>query len=172
VSALDVIVVYLPVFGESRGLPPSVVGVLLGVLFAATIVSRLFLRRLRRIASPPLLLTLSAALPAICFGFTPFVVEPILLGVLFAAAGTGLGIGQPTSMWWVSSMVPRHVRATTLGLRLAGNRLAQIVVPITVGVLAFSLGIATVFWALAALLILSALFTARSIRGKALEPED
>lgn len=172
VSALDVIVVYLPVFGESRGLPPSIVGVLLAVLFAATIVSRLFLRRLRTVASPPVLLTVSAALPAICFALTPFVGEPILLGVLFAAAGTGLGVGQPTSMSWVSSMVPRHVRATTLGLRLAGNRLAQIVVPIAVGVLAFSLGIASVFWALAGLLVVSALFTARSIRRRAPESED
>ena len=163
VSTLDVIVVYLPVFGEDRGLPPSVVGILLAVLFAATIVSRLFLKRLRHFAPPPVLLTASTAIPAVAFAVTPFVTEPILLGVLFAAAGTGLGVGQPTSMSWVSGMVPRHVRATTLGLRLAGNRLAQIIVPIAVGALAFQLGVTSVFWALAALLIISALFTARSI---------
>jgi MFS family permease len=163
VSGMDVIIVYLPVYGEERGLRPNVVGTLLAVLFASTIVCRLFLGRLRKIASPPALLAIATAVPGLIFVVAPFVGQPSVLGALFVIAGLGLGVGQPTSMTWVANVVPQHVRGTALGLRLAGNRLAQILVPIVAGVFASSFGVTSVFWTLSVLFLVTAGVAIRAV---------
>ena len=52
-----------------------------------------------------------------------------LLFVVMAVLGLGLGIGQPLTMSWLSAQAPAGQRGRALALRLAGNRVGQVVLP-------------------------------------------
>jgi hypothetical protein len=67
--------------------------------------------------------------------------------------GIGVGIPQPLTMAWVTSLTPSTSHGATLGMRLTSNRLAQITVPLAVGAFASPLGVLGIFWANAGLLL-------------------
>jgi MFS family permease len=155
-SATDILTAYLPVVGEHRGIAPSVIGVLLSVRAGATIACRLVLTPLLRLLGRPVLLTvtcLSAAL--LCAGIA--LPMPVwALGVLLAALGFCLGVGQPLSMTTVVQAAPDDARSTALALRLTGNRLGQVAAPAAAGLVAGVAGVAAPFVMLGALLMVSA----------------
>jgi predicted MFS family arabinose efflux permease len=132
-TAADLFTAYMPVLGEERGIDPGVIGVLLAVRAGASLVSR-----------------------AAAFAGIALTDDTVALVALSAVVGLGLGFGQPLSMTIVVQLVPHHARATALGVRLTGNRLGQVAVPVAAGAVAGSAGAAAVFWLLAALLVASA----------------
>lgn len=73
-----------------------------------------------------------------------------MLFVVMAVLGLGLGIGQPVTMSWLSAQAPAGQRGRALALRLAGNRVGQVVLPSVIGVVAAGFGAAGVFLASAA----------------------
>ncbi|MCX4879727.1 MFS transporter [Streptomyces sp. NBC_00847] len=155
-SATDILTAYLPVVGEHRGIAPSVIGVLLSVRAGATIACRLVLTPLLRLLGRPALLTVTC-LPAalLCAGIA--LPMPVwALGVLLAALGFCLGVGQPLSMTTVVQAAPDGARSTALALRLTGNRLGQVAAPAAAGLVAGVAGVAAPFVMLGALLLLSA----------------
>ena len=82
----------------------------------------------------------SLALSAAC---TAAVVVPMPLGVLVVvvvALGLGLGVGQPLTMSWLAESTPPGLQGRAMSLRLAGNRLGQVVVPSAAGLLAAGSG--------------------------------
>lgn len=91
-------------------------------------------------------------MPAVALGLVPFLGHVPLLLAAMVAAGLGLGLGQPLTLTWVASAAPRHFRGAALGVRVAGNRLAQLAVPGAAGALAGGLGIGAAFVAVAGLL--------------------
>lgn len=155
-SAADVITSYLPVVGESEGIDPAIVGALLAVRAAASIAARIgigpIVRRLGRLR----LLALSAVVSAVAVLGPALTTRPLVLGLLMAVAGYGLGFGQPLSMTMVVQRVPEHAAATALAVRLTGNRLGQVAVPTLAGVVAGASGVGAVFWLLGAMLLASA----------------
>jgi MFS family permease len=74
--------------------------------------------------------------------------------VLVLLLGLGLGVGQPLTMSWLAELAPAGQRGRALSLRLTGNRLGQVLIPSTVGLLAAGVGSAGVLWATAAALAL------------------
>jgi len=77
----------------------------------------------------------------------------------------GLGIPQPVTMAWVTSLTPPPSHGATLGMRLTSNRLAQISLPLPVGAFAAPLGVLGIFWANAAVLLGAIAIMARSDAG-------
>lgn len=165
-SSIDILSAYLPVLGEIRGLPVSVVGLLLSVRAALSMVSRLFMAALlRRFERGPLLFA-CMALPALAVAALPWMPSVAGLCALMAVAGLGLGLGQPLTMTWVANRAPRDQRGTALGVRLSGNRLGQLVMPAMVGSIAGALGEAAIFWVVAGWLLLAALWVVRAPFGE------
>jgi MFS family permease len=152
VSSIDVLVAYMPLYGETRGLAVSTVGVLLAIRAGASMISRIFMGALIDRLGRNLLVALSMAAATVGLAILPFAESPAVLAGLMALIGLGLGIGQPMTMAWVANRSPRAERGTALGVRLTGNRTALVVVPILVGAVAGTTGIGIVFWMLAALL--------------------
>jgi fucose permease len=78
-----------------------------------------------------------------------------LWGAFAVMFGLGLGVGlpQPLTMAWVTSLTPSTSHGATLGMRLTSNRLAQVTVPLAVGAFASPLGVLGIFWANAGLLL-------------------
>ncbi len=152
ISTVDVLAAYLPVYGESAGLSVALVGALLSIRAGATLVSRLFMVPLIRWLGRRRLLGLSLAVSAAGLGLIPFTTTPVVLVVLMVLGGFALGMGQPMTIAWVANRSTSRDRATALGVRLAGNRAALLVVPAAMGAIAGAAGVAAIFWAIAGLL--------------------
>ena len=162
ISSVDVLVAYLPAYGEATGLSVQTVGLLLSVRAGASLVSRVFMAKMiERIGRRPLL-ALSMLVAGGGILVLPFVSSTAVLFGLMVAIGLGLGLGQPMTMAWVANRSLRHERGLALGVRLTGNRAALLIVPTAMGALAGASGIAAIWLALAVFLGAGALVAART----------
>jgi MFS family permease len=164
-ATVDVLTAYLPVLAEGRGIGPGVVGALLSLRAATSILARMLIPWMVVRLGRARLLAVSAAGSALLMAALPFAGDAAVLAVLLAAAGFFLGIGQPLTMSLVVHAAPHDARGTALAIRLTGNRLGQVATPATAGLMAGAAGVAAPFWFLGGLLGLAALAVVR--RGAA-----
>ena len=115
-----------------------------------SMVSRIGLGSMSRKLGRMRLLVLSLAISTVALAVAAIPMPAWLLFVVMAFLGLGLGIGQPLTMSWLSAQAPAGPRGRALALRLAGNRVGQVVLPSAIGVVAVGLGAAGVFLASAA----------------------
>jgi MFS family permease len=155
-AATDVFTAYMPVIGAQNDIGPRVIGLLLALRAAASIVSRVGIGTIVRRVGRTRLISIGAAVAAAALAGMTVTHDVWLLALLSLAAGFGLGFGQPLSMTLVVQLVPDHARATALAVRLTGNRIGQVATPAAAGVIAGGSGASSVFWLLSALLLVSA----------------
>jgi MFS family permease len=130
-ATLDILTAFLPAWAEERGISVAVVGWLLGLRAAVTVLVRLsvtwLIARLGRRAT---------FLGALAVGIAGMALLPFVGAVGGAVAmvllGLGFGLSQPLTLSWVATLSPPEMRGAAVGLRLTANRLAQTVVPVTV----------------------------------------
>ena len=146
-AVVDLTMVYLPALGADRGLSAATVGALLTVRAVFSMVSRILLGRASRKLGRMRLLVLSLALSTVALAVAAIPMPAWLLFGVMAVLGLGLGIGQPLTMSWLSSQAPPGQRGRALALRLAGNRVGQVILPSAIGGVAAGLGAAGVFLA-------------------------
>jgi MFS family permease len=161
-AAVDILTAYLPVIGEEQGIGPGVIGALLSLRAAASIVSRLLVAPMVRTWGRLPLIVASSAGSAVTVLLLPVSATPVVLAALLVVAGFFLGIGQPLTMTMVVQAVPAQVRGAALAMRLTGNRVGQVAVPAAAGAVAGAAGVAAAFWLTAALLGAAALSVART----------
>lgn len=162
-ASVDVVVAYLPVLGHEFGFSVLLVTLLLTARTAASIVSRAFLPwLLTRVPRSRLLVstTLCSALPT---ALLPFVPDPAVMALLLVVAGFFWGIGQPLTMTWVAGLVTAANRAAALSLRLTGNRLGQVLIPLAAGAAAGVAGTSSIFVITGGLLGTAAVSTWRAV---------
>jgi MFS family permease len=159
-TSTDLLVAYLPAYGQEHGLSAATVGLLLSARAGASMLSRLFLAPMTRVVGRGRLLVVSTALPAVTLAPLPLFESVPLLFAIMVAAGFGLGIGQPLSLIWIAETAPTNMRGTAVGVRLSGNRLGQVAIPALVGGVVGSTGVGAVFVAMAVMLAGSSLLTA------------
>jgi MFS family permease len=164
-SATDILTAYLPVLGEQRGIAPATVGLLLSLRAAATIACRLVMTPMLRLLGRTVLLTATCLLGGILCAGTALPVPVWGLGLMLAALGFCLGVGQPLSMTTVVRAAPDEARSTALALRLTGNRLGQVVAPASAGLVAGVAGTAAPFVMLGGLLLAAAALGPRRPSG-------
>jgi MFS family permease len=162
ISTVDILIAYLPAYGNAAGIAIASVGFLLSVRAGASLVSRVFMGRSIAMLGKQRTLWISMVLAAVGVGLLPFTSSVPVLTVLMAIAGLGLGVGQPMTIAWVAQRSPRAERATALGVRLTGNRVALLSVPVLMGVLAGSAGIAAIFIVLGGALLAGGIVAART----------
>ncbi|RZL74709.1 MAG: MFS transporter [Rhodococcus sp. (in: high G+C Gram-positive bacteria)] len=162
-ASVDVVVAYLPVLGHEFGFSVLLVSLLLTARTAASIVSRAFLPwLLTRVPRRRLLIsaTLCSALPT---ALLPFMPDPVGMALLLVVAGFFWGIGQPLTMTWVAGLVTAANRAAALSLRLTGNRLGQVLIPLAAGAAAGVAGTSSIFVITGGLLGIAAVSTWRAV---------
>ncbi|MFC9553125.1 MFS transporter [Rhodococcus sp. NPDC056960] len=162
-ASIDVVVAYLPVLGHEFGFSVLLVTLLLTARTAASIVSRAFLPWLLTLVPRNRLLisaTLCSALPT---ALLPFVPNPVVMALLLVVAGFFWGIGQPLTMTWVAGLVTAANRAAALSLRLTGNRLGQVLIPLAAGAAAGVAGTSSIFVITGGLLGTAAVSTWRAV---------
>ncbi|MBK1784093.1 MFS transporter [Prauserella cavernicola] len=165
-TSIDVLSAFLPVLGEEYGFSVLLVTVLLMIRTGSSVVSRAFLPTLLRVVSRRWLLLSATLCSALPMALLPLAHQPVLMAVLLVIVGFFWGIGQPLTMTWVVTLVSQRSRASALSLRLTGNRLGQVLVPLGAGAIAGVTGVGSVFVVTGALLWASSGFTWRAVRGQ------
>jgi MFS family permease len=143
-SSIDILIFYLPALGEERLWPASLVGGLLALRAASTMSIRAGLPTLVARYGRGNLLKASMVVAAAALIAIAFVDAVPLVVLLMVAMGAGLGIGQPLTMAWVASISAPGTRATALAVRLMGNRVGQVALPVAAGAVAAFAGAAGV----------------------------
>jgi MFS family permease len=163
-TAVDLLVAYLPAYGEERSITPQMIGFALAVLALAQMVSRLVLDRLLNRYGHALTLVASVLLAGLVIpALLAPIGEPALL-VIMTIAGLGLGLAQPLTLVWVAIATPPGSRGLAMGVRMGGNRLGQLLIPVAVGATAGQLGVGAIFVTTAALLAGAAGYVVRERR--------
>jgi MFS family permease len=139
-AAVDITLVYLPALGTERGIASGAIGAILTLRAAASMLSRLFLGRLSRRLGRKRLLVGSVGLSALGLAVAVVPMPVWALALVAVVLGLGLGAGQPLTMSWLAEATPPGLRGRAMSLRLTGNRVGQVVVPSTAGLLAAGAG--------------------------------
>ena len=161
----DLFQFYLPIYAHSIGLSASAIGAVLATLAVAAFVVRLFLARLvKRFPGRTLLLAVFV-MGAIGYALVPFSNNAIVLGAIAFVFGLGMGIGIPLTVILMFANSSEGRSGQTLGLRLTANNLVRVGGPIVFGAVGTALGLASVFWIVAAILA-GGCALARSWTGK------
>ena len=151
-ASMDLLVGYLPLLGEDRGWSVPTVSLLLTMRAFASMASRAGLGTIIRVTPRTWLILSATGVSGLAMALLPLTSSIAVTTGLMALAGIFWGIGQPLTMTWVVAISPRRDRSAALSLRLAGNRVGQVVVPAVLGIVAAHTGVAAVFWASGVLL--------------------
>lgn len=163
VAVHDLTLVYMPVVGAARGVPPTEVGGLLASFAIGQMLSRGLYARVTRALGPRWLMLGGV----ICLaGFTATLVlplGPVAMAAVLALAGLSMGFAITASVSLTMAMAPPQARTTSLALRLAMNRTGQFLIPLAAGGAAASLGPGAVFLVLGSVLGGVGLYGARRL---------
>lgn len=145
VTAQDLLLAFLPVYGVERGLSPATVGLLLTARAAAAMVARLLYGQAVRRVGQMRLALMSAALGAAAMLTMALPMPVPALGALMVITGLGLGIALTCSVSLTMEIAPPRARGTALSIRMTAIRLAQFAMPLGAGLVVAPLGAAGTF---------------------------
>lgn len=144
-ASMDLLAGYLPLLGEERGWSVAAVSLLLTLRAFASMASRIWLRQLLRAVPRDVLILSATGVSGLAVLALPFLDSRPFTGLAMVVIGFFWGVGQPLTMSWVVSISPPRDRSSALSLRLAGNRIGQVVVPLALGAVAAQSGVGAVF---------------------------
>lgn len=142
------------------GLSATTLGVLLAVRAVFALAVRLYMQPLIEVVgSRYRVLLMSLICGALALGATPLLRDPWSLAIAAALLGIATGLTMPLSMLSAANAVPVAERGLAMGVRLTGNRLAELSSPLLFGPLADALGLGPAFYAAGLLLLVAALLS-------------
>jgi predicted MFS family arabinose efflux permease len=141
VTASDLLVIYLPLLGAERNIDASHIGLLLTVRSAAALVARVFYARLIQAVGRLPLTLVSTLVGAAAFALMAVPSLPVMYAAS-VAIGVGLGIAATLTISGIVLVAPPEARATAMTLRITGNRLGLVLMPLVAGGIAAATGVA------------------------------
>jgi len=145
-AAWELYIFYLPIYGHSIGLSPSVIGIVLSTFAVATFLVRFVLTWVVARTRVEHVLASSMLLAACICAVFPLLTDVHALVVASFMLGLGLGCSQPLSLTLSFERSPPGRSGEVAGLRLIATNLARFVVPMLSGVFGSALGVGAVFW--------------------------
>ncbi|WP_269929285.1 MFS transporter [Kocuria massiliensis] len=156
-SIMDILTSFLPLVGERAGVSPMWIGVLLAVRSLSSIVSRTMISALSRRWNRSQLVIVSLVMGSLTVAAVPPVIDVIPLSlVLLLVGGFFIGLAQPLTMTMIITSVPETWRSPALAVRLTGNRVGQVIIPLVAGAVVAPVGPAGAIWLTCVLLLGSA----------------
>jgi predicted MFS family arabinose efflux permease len=149
VTGGDLIVIYLPLLGTERHIDVEDIGIVLTLRAAASIVARVLYSRMVALTGRQTLIIASALSATAAFAVLALPVPLVVLGIASAAVGFALGLTTTLTLTGTLTLVPSAARATANSLRLVGNRIGQLALPIGAGAVATITGVGGIFALLA-----------------------
>lgn len=150
-SCWDVHTFVVPVLGHERGLSASVIGTILGAFAVAAVAVRIVLPVYAARLHEWAVITAAMASTALLFLVYPLLHAPLAMGACSVLLGIALGTVQPMIMSTLHQITPEHRHGQAVGLRLMAINASSVAMPILFGAAGATIGIAGVFWAVAAL---------------------
>ncbi|WP_102346039.1 MFS transporter [Bacillus sp. Marseille-P3661] len=129
-ASLDLFFVYYPLYGSSIGMSPTEIGWVLMVQSLASIIVRLFMPAIIEKYGKVKTLSTFMFCGALAYGFIPFFDIFFYIVLLSLILGTGTGIVSPLTLSLTVHLAPQERRGEILGIRMAGNRLSQVIIPL------------------------------------------
>ena len=141
VTALDLLVIYLPAIGAERHIDARDIGALLAIRAFAALVARAFYSRLFAVLGRRQLTLVSLSVAAAAFVALTLPSLPAMY-LAVVAIGLGLGIASTTTFSSIVDLAPAEARGTALSLRITGNRVGQVLMPFLASLIAAAIGTA------------------------------
>lgn len=155
-TAQDLVLIYFPTLGAERTINVNVIGSLLTVRAIFSIVSRLIYSRMVTAIGRDRLMVLSTFIAASAFAVLAAPIPLWAMYLAMAVMGFTLGMATTLSIVTVVDRTPANARGTANSLRIMGNRLGQVSLPLGAGLVAASTGVAGIMLLIAVSLAASA----------------
>lgn len=137
---------FLPVYLEELAFSATLIGALVSLrALAAMLIRPIMPQVIQAMGGRSRTMIASVAAVAMGLMFTGTTGSLVLLAVLAILVGLGSGISQPLSMVILAEHVSSGQRSSALGMRLMGNRGAQVMAPLVLGVMAEVAGFTLTF---------------------------
>jgi MFS family permease len=143
--AQDLIVVYLPLLGAERGLTVDTIGMLLTVRALSSMASRFLFSRLNIMMGRWRLIVISTMASAVGYASLALPLPLVLMHISIAVSGFALGVSVTASIAGVLALSAPEARGTTNSMRMMGNRLGQLIIPLLAGMIATASGAGAIF---------------------------
>lgn len=144
-AALDLFYVYFPLYASAKGFSPSKIGVVLTFMAFASVIARYFLPIAVHKFGRVRILVIFMLSGAVAYSFVPIFNDFVIIIAIVMLLGAGLGMAQPLTILLSYQLAPENRTAEVLGLRLAGNRLSQVISPIIFAGVSTVIGMAWIF---------------------------
>jgi predicted MFS family arabinose efflux permease len=158
-TGIELFSFYLPIYGRSIGLAPSVIGMILSSYAVAGFIVRSFMHRLAQRYTEVGVLTGSLFVAALAYFIVPGLADGWLLAAAAFALGLALGSAQPLTIILTYNHAPAGRSGEALGMRIMANKVTQIAVPLAFGGLGAAMGAVPVFLATAVFLLAAGLIS-------------
>ena len=151
-SAWDLFVFAMPIYGTSINLSASTIGLILGSFALATFTVRLALPWLSGRFREWSLITATMLVACVAYSLFPVVRTVPLLASIAFLLGLGLGATQPSLMSLLYGTAPQGRAGEAMGVRSTILNVSHTALPLAFGGAGAALGMAPVFWTMAAFL--------------------
>ena len=158
-TGIELFQFYLPIYGRSIGLAPSVIGMVLSSYAVAGFIVRSFMHRLAQRYTEVGVLTGSLFVAAFAYFTVPGLGDGWLLAAAAFAIGLALGSAQPLTIILTYNHAPAGRSGEALGMRIMANKITQIAVPLAFGGFGAAMGAVPVFLATGAFLLAAGLIS-------------
>ena len=139
--------IFYPIFLKDLGFSASVIGAMMSVRAFVTLFSRMSAGpAVRRFGSRMAILNVCLFVLALGIGTTSLCRTLALIVINSVVMGLGLGMAMPLSQATVFESAPTDQKGIAMGVRMTGNRLAQMSSPLLFGIVTQVFGISTAFW--------------------------
>ena len=152
--SMEVLTIYLPLYGKEIGLSTAAIGTIFSVRGLSSMVVRPFMARILQLFGRKLVLFWSLVIGGFSISLYGLTANYYTLMVISVISGFALGLALPLTLVMVAEIASEEQRGRAMALRIMGNFAGQTVSPILFGVLAASLGLAPIFWVSGGLLML------------------
>jgi predicted MFS family arabinose efflux permease len=159
--AWDLFSFVIPIHGSGLGLSASTIGLILGSFGSAVFVVRLVMPPIVHRLSEWKVLLGAMFMTGAGLALLPFVTDVVLLMALAFVLGAGLGGAQPMIMALLYNKAPPGRGGEAVGVRTLLLNFSQAGIPLMFGALGAALGMAPVFWSMAAALLAGAWYARR-----------
>jgi predicted MFS family arabinose efflux permease len=163
----DLYTFLIPLYGARIGLSAASIGVILSTFALATFTVRLAMPLLIKVLRQWVIIFSALAISGTCYLAFPLAqsVPPLLL--LSFVLGLGLGSAQPVIMSLLYAASPPGRQGEAVGLRTSLLNGSHTMIPLASGAASTAVGMAPVFWVLAAFLLGGAWFARRQVKSSA-----
>lgn len=143
----------IPLYGSRIGLSATTIGVIMSSFALATFVVRLAMPKLSRRFSEWQVICAALVTSGVAYLLFPLVESVAFLISLSFLLGLGIGSSQPMIMALLYTASPPGRQGEAVGVRTTLQNGSHVVIPLLFGAVGATLGIAPVFWSMAALLL-------------------